>query len=271
MVKCLIVDDSAIIRRILSVMLARLGFAIIEADSGSGAVALCQNDLPDLALIDWHLPDEDGISLVSQLRRLPGGEKIKLIICTVERSVTLIENALAAGADEYITKPFGFETLETKLGYLGFDVAAAKQENPALPSESLCARRQFSRIGFAGMTVAEESVANFQAGDVIFRQGDVPDFAYILLDGQVALANGQNEGVEAIVTVEPYSLFGDLALVENTPRALSATALSDCTLMKIARTRFQSELEALSPFMRNWVESLTNEPVMLLNHRRESK
>jgi two-component system chemotaxis response regulator CheY len=268
--KALVVDDSAIIRRIFSVMLARLGFATFEADTVSEALALCEKELPDVALIDCNLPDEDGIALVQQLRRLAGGEKIKLIMCTVERSVTHIENALAAGADEYITKPFGIEVLETKLGYLGFDVIPSTEtaEYPLSPSNAR-ARRLFSRMGFAGMTVAEDEESRFKAGDVIFRQNDMPDYAYILIEGTVDMSCLCDNGSVTRVTLHPFELIGDVALIDNSPRRTTATAATDCTLMRISRSRFQAELDAVSPFMRTWVESLTDQLARYLDFMRE--
>jgi two-component system chemotaxis response regulator CheY len=263
MVTCLVVDESAIFRRISAVMLARLGIGTAEADSVASALLKCAESLPDLALIDWTLPDADGIALVSQMRRLPGGERVKLILCTVERSVTQIETALAAGADEYITKPFGLEVLETKLGYLGFDIAPEPIGADGPGGDSLWVRRHFSRVGYAGMAVAEREEANFRAGEAIFHEGDAPDFAYILLSGRVVLTAMPREADPASLALAPFDLFGELALIENTPRAWGAVALTDCTMMRLSRQRFQLELGALTPFMRNWVESLTDQTARL--------
>lgn len=256
--KCLVVDDSPIIRRILGVMLSRLGFALIEADTVQKALTLCEAALPDLVVVDWNLPDEDGISLVQQLRRLPGGERMKLIMCTVERSVTHIETALSAGADEYITKPFGIDVLETKLGYLGFDVAA----QIANPVE----RRHFSRVGFAGMAAAEPDEAIFRAGQPLFTAGDAPDFAYVLLTGEVKLSVDGAAGRTLEFLLKPFDLVGELALTETTPRRATAVAVTDCSLLRMSRTAFQAELAQLSPFMRNWVESLSDRMVEATDH-----
>lgn len=256
--KCLVVDDLPIIRRILGVMLSRLGFALIEADTVQKALTLCEAALPDLVVVDWNLPDEDGISLVQHLRRLPGGEKMKLIMCTVERSVTHIETALSAGADEYITKPFGIDVLETKLGYLGFDVAA----QIANPLE----RRHFSRVGFAGMAAAEPDEAIFSAGQTLFSAGDPPDFAYVLLAGEVKLSVTGAAGRTVEFLLKPFDLLGELALTETTPRRATAIAVTDCSLLRMSRAAFQAELAQLSPFMRNWVESLSDRMAEATDH-----
>ena len=246
--KCLVVDDSPIVRRILGLMLSRLGFAVIEAGSVQTALSLCEESHPDLVVVDWNLPDEDGIALVQQLRRLPGGEKMKLIMCTVERSVAHIEAALSAGADEYVTKPFGIEVLETKLGYLGFDVSA-QIANPAI-------RRHVSRVGFTGMAAAEAGEAFFAAGQTLFAEGDTPDSAYVLLEGKVLTRCVAASGRVLEFTQTPFDLIGELCLTDATPRRATAIAVTDCALMRVSRAVFQAELAQLSPFMRNWVESL---------------
>jgi two-component system chemotaxis response regulator CheY len=229
-------------------MLSRLGFSVIEAGTVQAALSLCEDSHPDLVVVDWNLPDEDGVSLVQQLRRLPGGERMKLILCTVERSVTHIETALSAGADEYITKPFGIEVLETKLGYLGFDVSAQ------IPSPS--ARRHVSRVGLTGMAAAEAEEAFFAAGQTIFAAGDTPDSAYVLLDGEVNIRCVAANGRVLDFVQTPFDLIGELSLTDTAPRRATATAVTDCSLMRVSRASFQAELAQLSPFMRNWVESL---------------
>jgi len=233
---CLLVDESPMVRRILGVMLGRLGFAIIEAETGERALALCQEQLPDLALIDWSLPDDGGIALVQNMRRLPGGERVKLVMCTNERSVAQIEAAVAAGADEYVTKPFGLDILQTKLGYLGFELPA---------DDDGAARRQLSRVGLAGMTLADPEPVEIKAGGQIYGKGDSPDCAYLLLAGEIALGPA---------AVEPFALFGEQALIDTNPRTHDAKAKSDCVLMRLSRQRFQSELAQASPLLRNWIE-----------------
>jgi two-component system chemotaxis response regulator CheY len=240
--RCLIVDDSLIVRRILGVMLSRLGFAVTEADSAQKALSLCEDSYPDLVMVDWNLQGEDGLALVQQLRRLPGGEKMKLVMCTLERSVTHIETALSAGADEYVTKPFGIDVLETKLGYLGFDVST-QIANPA-------ERRRLSRLGYAGMALAEPQEIALAAGQILFAEGDASDCAYLLLEGRIDVSGAAAHG--------PFALIGEAALVDTAPRRATAKAAGECSLVRIPRPGFQAELAALSPLMRNWVEVLTD-------------
>ena len=80
---CLIVDDSAIIRKVARRILESLEFQILEAENGEQAFETCQSELPDAILLDWNMPKMDGYDFLSVLRGLPGGERPKVVFCTL--------------------------------------------------------------------------------------------------------------------------------------------------------------------------------------------
>lgn len=123
---CLIVEDSATIRRVLRDMLRRLGIANIEAKTAEEALAICGKTLPDAIIVDWNLPGMDGIALVRHIRALPAGGAPKILMCTVENSTAQIQRALDQGADEYIMKPFTLEALADKLTLAGIPLEGPK-------------------------------------------------------------------------------------------------------------------------------------------------
>ena len=111
---CLIVDDSKMIRRVAGRILKDLKFNAREAGNGSEALTACENDMPDAILLDWNMPVMDGINFLKTLRDVPGGERPVVVFCSAERSVEKITQALEAGADEYIMKPFDSDIIESK-------------------------------------------------------------------------------------------------------------------------------------------------------------
>jgi two-component system, chemotaxis family, chemotaxis protein CheY len=119
MKKCLIVDDSSIIRKVARRILEDLEFQISEAENGEQAVASCRRALPDAILLDWNMPKMDGYDFLRALRRLPGGERPKVVFCTTENGVAHIARALQAGANEYIMKPFDRDIVEAKFQEIG--------------------------------------------------------------------------------------------------------------------------------------------------------
>jgi two-component system chemotaxis response regulator CheY len=116
---CLIVDDSRIIRKVARRILEDLGFEVCEAADGAEALAYCRSEMPSLILLDWRMPVMDGTTFLRQLRAEPGGDGPKVLFCTVETEVERIREALQAGADEYVMKPFDADILESKLAEAG--------------------------------------------------------------------------------------------------------------------------------------------------------
>lgn len=102
------------IRRVASRILRDLKFDPSEAGNGREAMTLCRTEMPDAILLDWNMPVMDGLSFLKALRAEPGGKDPVVVFCTAERDVFKITEALDAGADEYVMKPFDSDILEAK-------------------------------------------------------------------------------------------------------------------------------------------------------------
>ncbi|MGO9702621.1 MAG: response regulator [Xanthobacteraceae bacterium] len=116
---CLVVDDSSVIRKVARRILEGLEFEIAEAENGEDAIEACRRLIPDAILLDWNMPKMDGYEFLRVLRRLPGGDKPKVVFCTTENDVAHIARALHAGANEYIMKPFDKDIVEAKFQEVG--------------------------------------------------------------------------------------------------------------------------------------------------------
>lgn len=116
---CLIVDDSRIIRKVARRIVEGLGFEVDEAADGSEALTFCAGVMPEIILLDWSMPVMDGLTFLRRLRAMPGGDKPKILFCTIETRPERIAEALAAGADDYVMKPFDGEILQSKLTEVG--------------------------------------------------------------------------------------------------------------------------------------------------------
>jgi len=119
MTNFLVVDDSGVIRKIARKMLEEMGFAVAEACDGLDAIKACETAMPDAILLDWNMPNMDGITFIRALREKPEGEAPKVVFCTTESDFSHISAALEAGANEYIFKPFDMDTLRDKLSMAG--------------------------------------------------------------------------------------------------------------------------------------------------------
>ena len=118
--RCLIADDSRIVRRVAMRILKDLKFEVVEAATAAEALDQCRLNMPDAVLLDWHISGPDrGLDVLAGIRKLDGGARVKVIFCTTERSPAKIIAALEAGADEYIMKPFDSDIVESKFVLTG--------------------------------------------------------------------------------------------------------------------------------------------------------
>ena len=116
---CLVVDDSKVIRKVARHILETLDFSVTEAGDGREALDSCLRSAPDVILLDWNMPVMSGIEFITHLRARPNGATPKVVFCTTENDVAHIREAIQAGADEYVMKPFDHETLQIKLQLVG--------------------------------------------------------------------------------------------------------------------------------------------------------
>ncbi len=117
--RILVAEDDAVTRRILDVTLVRLGWDVITAEDGNAAwrafETLKGDDAPELAVLDWMMPGMEGIEICRRLRATPGFELVYVILLTSRGEKQDLSEGLAAGANDYIAKPFDPVELEARV------------------------------------------------------------------------------------------------------------------------------------------------------------
>jgi two-component system chemotaxis response regulator CheY len=116
---CLVVDDSRVVRAVARNILEDLNFEVTEADNGRTALDACLRRMPDVVLLDWNMPVMSGIEFLRELRAIAGDHAPIVVFCTTNNDVSQIQEGVAAGANEYIMKPFDAEIVEAKLRQAG--------------------------------------------------------------------------------------------------------------------------------------------------------
>ena len=114
MKSCLIVDDSSVVRKVARRILEDMDYIVEEAEDGQEAFDKCRQEMPDAILLDWSMPILNGLEFLKLLRGYVGGEKPRVVYCTVENDIGAIAMALKAGASDYMMKPFDRTILEAK-------------------------------------------------------------------------------------------------------------------------------------------------------------
>ena len=118
--RAIVIDDSRAIRTILGNMLREMGFEVGEAVNGRDAMMhLKASDPPDLAMLDWNMPEMNGFDLLVRVRANRAFDPMKIVMVTTETETSQMIKALEAGANEYVMKPFTKEVIREKLRLLG--------------------------------------------------------------------------------------------------------------------------------------------------------
>ena len=121
--RALIVDDSSAMRKIMGRILEKAGFEIDLATDGRNALSvLSEIPMPQVALVDWNMPEMNGLEFVQNVRANGTYDAMKIMMVTTETESEQMISALEAGANEYTMKPFTKEAILEKLRMLGFDV-----------------------------------------------------------------------------------------------------------------------------------------------------
>jgi two-component system, chemotaxis family, chemotaxis protein CheY len=117
----MVIDDSRAMRLILSRIAGQLGFDVVEAGNGKEALDKLAEmaEPPHLALVDWNMPEMNGLEFVTAVRAEPRYKSMTLMMVTTESEQSQIVRALAAGAHEYVIKPFTPDAIVEKLALLG--------------------------------------------------------------------------------------------------------------------------------------------------------
>ena len=126
MAKILIAEDDGAVRSLIRMTLDSGQTQIFEVDDGTAALELARSELPELIFLDWSMPGSSGIEVCRALREDPETARIKVVMLTARSESSDREAGLAAGADDYITKPFSpLQLLDKVTEVLGPDALIA--------------------------------------------------------------------------------------------------------------------------------------------------
>lgn len=123
--RALVIDDSKSIRSILSKILKEIGFTVEEAGNGLEALDVIKKEKVDLALVDWNMPDMNGYEFIQEVRKDNTFKDMRMMMVTTETEMNKVVEALEAGANEYVMKPFTKEMIIEKLALMGMSVPSS--------------------------------------------------------------------------------------------------------------------------------------------------
>ena len=163
--RVLIVDDEAQIRKFLRISLEANGYATLEARTGTETIARCAAQTPDLIVLDLGLPDLDGTAVIERLREW---STVPILVLSVRSGEADKVSALDAGANDYLTKPFGISELLARVRVLLRERTGGGADLPVIELGALVVDRSNRRVFLGGheihLSPKEYALLNLLAG-----------------------------------------------------------------------------------------------------------
>lgn len=120
--RVLVIDDSRAIRRLIGNILRDMGWEVTEATDGLDALSQLEKlGCPDLILVDWNMPEMNGLEFIKAARAIPAFKEVPMMMVTTETEMERMAEAFIAGVNEYLMKPFDRCQLTEKLQLLGVE------------------------------------------------------------------------------------------------------------------------------------------------------
>jgi two-component system chemotaxis response regulator CheY len=116
---CLIVEDSEVIRKVARRIMNNLNFDAIEVTNGQEALDTCELGLPELILLDWHMPVMGGMEFLQSFRPVFKKKRPYIIFCATDNDKMELARAITLGANDYVLKPYDRESLKAKIREAG--------------------------------------------------------------------------------------------------------------------------------------------------------
>ncbi|KQV25175.1 MULTISPECIES: response regulator transcription factor [unclassified Microcella] len=118
MARILVADDDQDLNDLVTMKLEAAGHEVVSVVDGENALSRAISDKPDLIVLDWMLPRRNGLEVCREVRSDPGLARTRILMLTARAQEVDVERAFAAGAEEYITKPFSPRELVLRVATL---------------------------------------------------------------------------------------------------------------------------------------------------------
>lgn len=169
MTRVLVVDDDRQLARALRIALSARGYEVTVATDGTSGLAAAERTPPDLVIVDLGLPDLDGVSIVQALR---GWSAAPIIVLSARLTEQSKINALDAGADDYVTKPFAMGELLARMRAALRRAAAGEQTSPVVTTAAFTVNVSAKRVTTAAGSEVRLTPTEWHLLEVLARNPD---------------------------------------------------------------------------------------------------
>lgn len=237
MYKVLLIEDDTVVRENTAELLELSNYQVITAPNGKLGVISAISSLPDIIICDIMMPEMDGYGVLENLSKNPETKNIPFIFLSAKTEHKDIRKGMDLGADDYLAKPFDendiLSAIESRLAKSA--ILNDKKNNPQNQNDT-----SLKSLNDLKNYIDDNGTEfNYSKGDVIFEQGNKPNYVYLVSNGTVKCFKNEESGKELTTGIyKEDDLLGYIAVLHNTNRLVNAIAMNQCKLLGISKDAF---------------------------------
>jgi len=256
MKKILVIEDERDVRDNIAEILQLSDYQVLKAGDGRTGIQLALDERPDVIVCDIAMPGLDGYAVLHALHQHTGMEHVPFIFLTASPEKEQLRRAMAAGADDYLTKPFeGIELLKSVESCL-----KKRQQRQAVNAQKNTHGGVVDIKQLFRLDPEQRDIQAFRKKQMVYMEGQRPAFVYYLVSGKIKIYRVHPDGKEFITLLAgPGDLVGYGALLQDGNYQDSAQALEDSSLMLISRQEFFRAMAADSRVAQYFIDLLARD------------
>ncbi len=258
----LLIEDNQEVRENSAEILELANYKVLQADNGKTGIELAQKMLPDLIICDIMMPVLDGYGVIHLLSKNETTAGIPFIFLTAKTERSDFRKGMELGADDYITKPFDdVELLNAVEGRLKkSEIIKTKFDKSSEGlNKFLDEVRSLEELK---KLFNERKIKKFKKKDIIFSEGNTPNYLYFLNKGKAKSVKLHEYGKELIINlIAEGDFFGYVPLLENGEYAETVECLEDSEVILIPKEDFYNLIYNNASVMKKFIKMLSNDVV----------
>ncbi len=255
----LLIEDNKDVRENTAEILELANYKVVQAENGKQGVEEAQQNKPDLIVCDVMMPVLDGYGVIHLLNKSPETASIPFIFLTAKSERLDFRKGMEMGADDYIAKPFDdielLNAIESRLKRNEMLKAEFSKDVNGLNKFFNDARKtdELKKLS------VERRIKPYKKGEVIFHEGNSPNFLFFLVKGKVKAFKDHEYGKELTTSLfKEGEFFGYTTLIEDKPYTETAEALEDSEICLIPKDDFHSLMYGSMNVMKSFIKMLTD-------------
>ena len=254
----LIIEDNFNVREDTAEILALAGYQILKAENGKIGLEIARKNLPDLIICDILMPELDGYGVLRALENIPEISATPLVYITAKSEKEDFRYAMDLGADDYLTKPFTGDDLLKVVATRIKRNNLIKNSSDNIKGLEVFINEEKTQNEINKLT-SNRTVTKIKNKDVIFKEGDSPNYLYMILSGKIKIFKTNESGKDYITELKKEGdAFGYTTLLNESIYKESAVAIEDSEIALIPKNDFFKLLYSNNEASLKFIKFITN-------------